>query len=114
MTTADGSVLGTTKIVDNGPSAIRWDMVLMGDGYQPDQMDQYEADVQRFVDALFATPPFDEMRPAINVDRVDVSSTDSGADDPTACGGSGATARTYFDATFCSNNIRRLLVVNDA
>src|SRR3712207_6699129 len=97
MTTADGSILGTTKIVDNGPSAIRWDMVLMGDGYQPDQMDQYEADVQRFVDALFATPPFDEMRPAINVDRVDVPSTDSGADDPTACGGSGATARTYFD-----------------
>src|SRR3712207_3651896 len=115
MTTADGSVLGTTKIVDNGPSAIRWDLVLMGDGYQADQLDQYAADVQRFVDTLFATPPFDEMRPAINVHRVDVTSSDSGADDPTDCEeGTGATARTYFDATFCHNNLHWLLVVNVA
>jgi IgA peptidase M64 len=100
-------------VVDNGPSAIRWDMVLMGDGYQEDQMDQYAADVQRFVDIMFQTPPFDEMRPAINVHRVDVSSTDSGADDPTDCEeGSGATARTYFDATFCTDNLHRLLGVN--
>jgi hypothetical protein len=113
MTTADGSVLGTTKIVDNGPSAIRWDLVLMGDGYQEDQMSQYAADVQRFVDIMFQTPPFDELRSAINVHRVDVSSTDSGADDPTDCEeGSGATARTYFDATFCTDNLHRLLGVN--
>jgi hypothetical protein len=115
MTTADGSVLGTTKIVDNGPSAIRWDLVLMGDGYQADQMDQYEADVQEFVDTFFATPPFDELRPAINVHRVDVTSTDSGADDPAECEeGTGATARTFFDATFCDGNLRRRLVVNNA
>jgi IgA peptidase M64 len=113
MTTADGSILGTTKIVDNGPSDQRWDLVLMGDGYQATQMTQYAADVQRFVDTMFQTPPFDELRSAINVHRVDVTSTDSGADDPSDCGGSGATARTYFDATFCGNNIRRLLLVND-
>jgi hypothetical protein len=45
---------------------------------------------------------------------VDVTSTDSGADDPTACGGTGATPRTYFDASFCGNGIRRLLLVNNA
>ena len=44
MTTADGMVLGTTKIVDNGPSAIRWDLVVMGDGYQDGQMTQFETD----------------------------------------------------------------------
>src|SRR5918997_805747 len=114
MTTADGSVLGTTKIVDNGPSSVRWDLVVMGDGYQSGQMSQYETDVQEFVDHMFGTPPFDEMRPAINVHRVNVTSTDRGADDPTACGGSGATARTYFDASFCNSNIRRLLSVNNA
>src|SRR3712207_3285463 len=114
MTTADGSVLGTTKIVDNGPSTLRWDLVFMGDGYQSGQMAQYEADVQRFVDHMFETPPFDEMRPAINVHRVNVTSTDSGADDPRACGGSGATARTFFDASFCGDNLRRRLVVNNA
>jgi hypothetical protein len=86
----------------------------MGDGYQHNQMDQYHADVERFVDTMLQTQPFDKMLPAINVHRVDVASTDSGADDPTACGGSGATARTYFDATFCGNNSRRLLLVNTA
>lgn len=86
----------------------------MGDGYRSTQMAQYAADVQRFVDTMFATPPFDVLRPAISVHRVDVTSTDSGADDPAACGGTGATARTYFDASFCGNRLRRLLLVNDA
>ncbi|HEX2295711.1 MAG TPA: M64 family metallopeptidase [Actinomycetota bacterium] len=112
MTTADGSILGVTQIVDNG--APRWDLVILSDGYQASQMTQYAADVQRFVDTMFRTPPFDELRRAINVHRVDVTSTDSGADDPVACGGSGATARTFFDATFCGGGIQRLLVVDNA
>jgi len=65
-----------------------------------------------FVAAFRATPPYDELSPAINVFRVNVASTDSGADDPTATGGTGASVRTYFDATFGANGIRRLLVSN--
>ncbi|MFN2495592.1 MAG: M64 family metallopeptidase [Pseudonocardiaceae bacterium] len=114
MTTSDGSVLGTTKIVDNGPPSRRWNLVVLGDGYQAGQMAQYATDVQGLVDALFATAPFDRLRNAINVYRVNVTSTDSGADDPAACGGSGVTARTYFDASFCNNGIRRLLLVNNS
>ena len=114
MTTADGTVVGTTQVVNNGPRAQRWNLVLLGDGYQVAQLGQYANDVQAFVDTLFATPPFDELRTAINVFRVDVSSTDSGADDPAACGGTGAVARTYFDASFCNSGARRLLLVNNA
>jgi hypothetical protein len=114
MTTADGAIQGTTKIVDNGPPSLRFNLVFMGDGYQAAQMTQYANDVQGVVDTLFATPPFDELRRAINIYRVDVTSTDSGADNPTACGGTGATARTYFDATFCGDGVnQRLLVVNN-
>ena len=77
-------------------------------------MAKYHADVQAFVDAFGQTAPFGDLWCGINVHRIDVVSTDSGADDPIACGdgsaGSGAVARTYFDATFCSGNaIRRLL-----
>ena len=50
---------------------------------------------------------------AVNVYRIDVASTDSGADDPAQCGGTGATAATYFDASFCTAGIRRLLVVDE-
>jgi len=114
MTTSDGTIQGTTRIVDNGPPSERFNVVFMGDGYQTTQMTQYANDVQRVVDTMFLTPPFDELRLAINVYRVDVTSTDSGADDPTTCGGSGATARTYFDATFCGDGVnQRLLVVNN-
>jgi len=114
VSTADGSVVGTTQVVDNGPPTERWNLVIMGDGYQLGQLGQFSNDVQSFINTLFTTPPFDDLQRGINVYRVDVSSTDSGADDPVACGGTGATARTYFDASFCNNGARRLLLVNAA
>ena len=113
MGTSDGTVQGTTKIVDHGSDADRWNLVLVSEGYRSTQMGQFQTDAQNFVNTLFATAPFDTLQSAINVHRVDVTSTDSGADDSTACGGSGATPATYFDASFCNSNIRRLLLVNN-
>jgi hypothetical protein len=112
MGTTDGTVIGTKKIIDNGPASARWNLVIMGDGYQSAQLSQFANDVQSFVNSLLGSAPFNRVPTAINVYRVDVSSTDSGADDPTACGGNGAAPRTYFDASFCGNNVARLLVVN--
>ena len=114
MTAADGFVSGTQKIVDHGADSARYNVVVLGDGYRAADMAQYHADVQAFVDAFRQTAPFGDLWCGINVHRVDVTSTDSGADDPLTCGdgsaGSGATPRTYFDATFCSGSaIRRLL-----
>lgn len=113
MTTADGTVLGVTKIRNRGPASTHWNLVFLGDGYRSNQLDQYRADVQDAVDVVLATAPFTTRSGLINAYRVDVTSTDSGADDPAACGGTGSVARTYFDASFCTNDIRRLLVVND-
>ena len=112
MSTADGSVSGVTQIVNNGPAANRWCLVIMGDGYQTGDLTQFAGDAQGFVNTLFATPPFGQLQSGINAYRVDVTSTDRGADDPTACGGPGTTARTYFDAAFCNSGARRLLVIN--
>ena len=119
MSTADGYVAGAQKIVDHGPDALRYNVVVLGDGYRAVEMAKFHADSQAFVDALRQTAPYDALWCGINVHRIDVVSTDSGADDPVGCGdgsaGSGAVARTYFDATFCSNNaIRRLLSCDSA
>jgi hypothetical protein len=119
MSTADGYVASTQKIVDHGADALRYNVVILGDGYRAAEMAKFHADVQAFVDAFRNTAPYDALWCGINVHRIDVVSTDSGADDPIACGdgsaGSGVVARTYFDATFCSNNaIRRLLGCNSA
>lgn len=113
MTTSDGRVLGVTTVVESGPPSRRWNLVVLGDGFQESELGAYAAHVQQFVDRLFATSPFDRLRTAINVHRVDVASVESGADDPVACGGTGATPRTYFDASFCTAGIQRLLVVDD-
>lgn len=109
MGTSDGSVLGVTQIVNHGTAASRFNLVLVSEGYQAQQMAQFANDAQSLVNTLFATPPFDDMQCAFNIYRVDVTSTDSGADDPTACGGTGASVATYFDASFCNNGIQRLL-----
>jgi hypothetical protein len=114
MGTSDGSVLGATKIVDHGSDSLRWTMVLVSEGYKASEMAKFHNDAQSLVNTLFSTAPFDTLQSAINVHRLDVASTDSGADDPVACGGTGAVRATFFDAHFCTNGIRRLLVVDNA
>ena len=118
MSTADGSVNGVQKVVEHGPDAQRYNVVLLGDGYRATEMAKYHADVQAFVDMLHQTAPFGDLWCGINIHRIDVVSTDSGADDPVTCGdgsaGSGAIARTYFDATFCGGNLIRRLLTCDS
>jgi hypothetical protein len=114
MAASDGAVVGTTKILDNGSDSERWNLVLMADGYTKDQLSDFARDCQNFVAKLVTTPPFDSLQSALNVHRVDVWSLDTGADDPAACGGTGAVARTLFDSSFCTCGIRRLLAVNNA
>jgi hypothetical protein len=87
-------------------------LVLLAEGFTAAQQNDFNNACTSFINAFRATPPFDELSPAINAFRVNVTSTDSGADDPASAGGTGATARTYFDATFGGNSIRRLLVCN--
>jgi hypothetical protein len=115
LSTSDGSVGSTTKIVNHGAASARWNVVILGDGYQQSELPAYRAQAQKVANTLRATPPFSQLWSAINVWCVDVISTDSGADDPTACGGTGRVARTYFDATFCGDGtIQRLLTVDIA
>ena len=112
MSTADGAVIGTTQIAGAAPRNRAFNIVLLAEGFTDSQQAGFNAACDGFMTAFFGTPPFDELRPAINIFRVNVRSTDSGADDPVAAGGTGASVRTYFDASFGGNNIRRLLLCN--
>lgn len=114
MTTADGTIQGNTQIFGSAPRNRAFNIVLLGDGFTAAQQASFNTACSAFVTALTTTVPFGDLSPAINVFRVNVASTDSGADDPVAAGGTGATARTYFDASFGGNGIRRLLLVNNS
>ena len=121
MGTADGTIVGTTKVVDHGPNGDKWNLVVLGDGFRAADQADYTAAVTALVNTLKATAPFDGVWDRVNVHRVDVHSTDAGADDPAACadgsspaGGTAVTAKTYFDSSFCNSGIRRLLVPDQA
>jgi hypothetical protein len=114
VSAADGTVGATVNVVDNGPGELRWDLVVMGDGYRAAELPRFHDDVERFcTEVLRPTPPFGELWPAINVHRIDVTSRDSGADDP--CLANPVRARTFFDASFCAPpwNLDRLLTVDE-
>src|SRR5262245_51738302 len=105
----DGFVVGLNKLVDHGAPTSRWNLVIISEGYQIGEMSKFHQDANIFVDALFNTVPFKERWCAINVYRLSVASTDSGADDPAGgnCTGTGAMKATFFDATFCTQNVPR-------
>jgi hypothetical protein len=112
MGTSDGAVIGNTQIFGSAPRNRAFNVALLAEGFTLAQQNDFNNACAAFVTAFRATPPFDELSPAINIFRINVRSTDSGADDPVSGGGTGATARTYFDASFGGNGIRRLLVCN--
>jgi hypothetical protein len=112
MGSGDGTVIGITKIMDNGPASDRFNIVLVAEGYQAAELPQFALDAQHFLDTLVGIEPFPSYQAALNVYRLDVASDESGADNPGACGGNGATPRTYFDASFCNGGIQRLTSVD--
>ena len=100
MSTADGTVLGNTQIFGGAPRNRAFNVVLLADGFTRRAAERLQHRVLRRSSLRSsARRPSTSSRPAINVFRVNVTSTDSGADDPVAGGGTGATARTYFDST---------------
>jgi hypothetical protein len=111
---ADGTIVRTVQIVDKGQASTHFNIVLLAEGYRQAELPVFAQHARAFADFLARTPPFTENCRAINVWRVDVASSNSGADDPVACGGSGARPSTYFDATFCGDGVNsRALIAND-
>jgi hypothetical protein len=109
----DGAVLGFSQLVNNGPDNLRFNLVLVSEGYREEELPLFHAQCDSFVRALFWAAPFSDTWSALNIFRLDVRSTDSGMDDPAMCSdgssGSGAQPDTYFDSTNCSGGVRRAL-----
>ena len=110
------------KIVDHGPDSARWNMVLLPEGYTASELGEFHDDAQRFVDHLYATAPFTDLWCGVNIHRLDVVSTSSGADYPATCSDdqpgdsvpTSITVDTFFDASYCRSNTRRLLSGDEA
>lgn len=117
MGASDGTVLGLTQLVDNGPPEDRLDVVLVAEGFQEDELPDFEALCDEFVSVLQAEPWYPVLGSALNVFRLNVASDESGADNPETCEdeseGPGVSVATFFDASFCNSGIRRCLTGNN-
>jgi hypothetical protein len=97
-------------IVNNGSPQNRVDIAILGDGYTASQMQQYRADVQNFIQGVFAQEPYREYAHYYNVHRVDVISNQSGTDHPER--NPSVFVDTAFDATYNCAGIQRLICVD--
>jgi hypothetical protein len=69
-------------VMQNGPSADKVDLLLMGDGYTAAEMEKWHSDARRLAEILFSQPPFREHRNAFNVWAIDTPSDESGVSRP--------------------------------
>lgn len=113
MGKSDGTVLGTTQIFGTAPPNRGFNVVLLADGFTIDEQPAFDTACASLVSTLTATPPFSTFAQVLNVFCVNVSSTESGADDPvTPDGGTGTEVKTFFDSSFGGFGLRRLLICN--
>jgi hypothetical protein len=110
---ASGFAVAAAQVVPievNGPSASRFDLVFVGDGYTSDQLGLYGQHVRAKLNEIMAIEPFRSNRGQFNVWQVNVISPESGVDnDPTL----GMRRNTALDMYFWCGNIERLLCVNE-
>jgi hypothetical protein len=71
-----------TTVIANGTTQSRYDMVILGDGYQAFEQAQFNADVNSFLTALFQNQPYQTFAAYYNVHTVFRASVESGADRP--------------------------------
>lgn len=108
-----GTVLGQgyTTVLNTGPSSNRVDIVFLGDGYTAPQMSDYATEVNGMLAYLMAEQPFTRYANFFNAHRVDLVSSETGADDPTA----GIYRDTALDASYrFDGQTQRLLYISES
>jgi len=98
-------------IVETGPSSNRVDMLFLGDGYTASQIDTlYVQHVNNALNHMFAgdEDPYPRYQNFFNIRRIDVVSSESGADKPPE----GIYRDTALDATYYSGGTERRLTIN--
>jgi hypothetical protein len=96
-------------VVENGPPADKVDLLLLGDGYTPADLDKWHRDAQRMAELLFAFSPFKEHRADFNVWAIDTPSTLTGVSRPS----DGVYRHTPIGATYDAFGSERYVLTFD-
>ncbi len=71
------------KIIDNGCSSKKIDILFLPEGYQKEEMEKFESDITNLCEELFKLSPFKEYFNYFNIHAIFLESVDSGSDYPT-------------------------------
>ena len=94
-------------LLSNGPRSTRINVVLLAEGYREVERDKFQQDASRVVSALLAAEPLRSYARFYNAYGLFVASEESGSDHPS----SGVFRNTYFNSTYESYGITRLLTL---
>ncbi|WP_179319231.1 T9SS type A sorting domain-containing protein [Winogradskyella helgolandensis] len=102
-------------IKNSGDDEKRINLVILSEGYQASEMDQFETDATNFMNDMFTQEPFSNYENYFNVYIINVPSNESGAthpgtapDEPTPIVPT-ITVDNYFGTAYDSYNVHRLL-----
>ena len=102
----------------NGPTDKRLNIVFLSEGYIASELDKFGTDATSALNHLLDTQPFKEYGSYFNAYRINVISNESGSDHPgtasdefTCPGCPVFFADTYFNSTYDSFAIHRLLTI---
>ena len=113
-------VFDVETILQSGSNDSRINLVILSDGYQSTELNQFITDATNFSKALFEETPYKEYKNYFNVHAIKVPSIESGANHPgTATDVSEPThpvltVDNFFESAFDAYGIHRLLVSNNS
>jgi hypothetical protein len=100
-----------TTVISNGTTDTRYDIVILGDGYQLNEQTKFNNDCQAFLTSLFQKEPYQTFAAYYNVHTVFRASQDSGADRPDEQ--PPVYVNTVYDATYNYGGVDRCLYIQN-
>jgi hypothetical protein len=117
---AKSQTFSVDSVIYNGPIEKFINLVFLSDGFKESELAAYKTSVQKSGSNFLNVSPFVEYRNYFNVFAINVPSKESGSDHPRTAPDCPPESEhpklvvdTYFNTTFDSNNIHRLLVSNN-
>ncbi|MGK0153305.1 MAG: hypothetical protein ACI9SE_000249 [Neolewinella sp.] len=111
LLTASLQAQTVTTVISNGTTETRYDIVILGDGYQASEQNQFNQDVTAFLTSLFQRAPYNLFANYYNVHTVFRASVDSGADRPDES--PPIMVNTAYEATYDYGGTARCLYIQN-
>ncbi len=97
------------EVHNSGHYSVKYDIVLLPEGYTAEEMDKFKEACKKFTDALWKYQPFKENKDYINVWGVNAPSIDSGVDIP----GDSVWKNTALNSKYYTFDSERYLMTDD-